>query len=143
VELNGLRPWGENLSVIRLARDSAKPVISGGDRHVTEPNACWNLTNASSFAEFAAEIRRGWSNVFLASHYRTSHVARVFHNVVDVFRTYENYQLGWTDWSDRVFCTGPDGTIASLSQLWGDRTPLSVGVFAGLMQFAGSGRSRA
>ena len=128
VELNGLRPWRENSSVIRLARDWAKPVISGGDRHVIEPNACLNLTNASSFAEFAAEIRSGWSDVFLASHYRTSHAARVFHNIVDVFRTYENHQLGWTDWSDRVFYTLQDGTIASLSQLWKDGPPVSVEV---------------
>ena len=143
VELNGLRPWRENSSVIRLARDWNKPVISGGDRHVTEPNACLNLTNASSFGEFAAEIRSGWSEVFLASHYRTPHAARVFHNIVDVFRTYANHQLGWTDWSDRVFYTIPDGTVASLSELWKDGRPISVGVFSGFMQFAASGRSRA
>ena len=39
IELNGLRPWRENSAAIRLARDWAKPVISGGDRHVIEPNA--------------------------------------------------------------------------------------------------------
>ena len=53
IELNGLRPWRENASAIRLAGDWAKPVISGGDRHVIEPNATLNLTNAGCFAEFA------------------------------------------------------------------------------------------
>jgi hypothetical protein len=137
IELNGLRPWRENLSAIRLARDWAKPVISGGDRHVVEPNATLNLTNASGFAEFAAEIRSGWSQVLLASHYRTSHATRVFHNILDVFRTYENHPLGWTDWSDRVFYTRHDGTTTSLSQLWENGPPFSVGVFAGFMHLAG------
>jgi len=137
IELNGLRPWSENSSAIRLARDWAKPVISGGDRHVIEPNATLNLTNARGFGEFAAEIRGGWSNVLLASHYRASHATRVFHNILDVFRTYENHQLGWTDWSDRVFYTLHDGTNASLSQLWEDGPPFSVGVVAGFMRIAG------
>ena len=137
IELNGLRPWGENASAIRLARDWAKPVISGGDRHVIEPNACLNLTNAGCFAEFASEIRSGWSDVFLASHYWTPYATRVFHNVLDVFRRYENHGLGWTDWSDRVFYTLHDGAIASLSQLWGNRPPFPVGALAGFMHFAG------
>ena len=123
IELNGLRPWSENASIIRLASDWAKPVISGGDRHVIEPNATLNLTNAACFAEFASEVRSGWSDVLLASHYRTPYTTRVFHNVLDVFRTYENHRLGWTDWSDRAFYTLPDGTVASLSQLWGNRLP--------------------
>jgi hypothetical protein len=137
IELNGLRPWRENASAIRLAGDWSKPVISGGDRHVIEPNACLNLTNAGCFAEFASEIRSGCSDVLLASHYRTPYATRVFHNVLDVFRTYENHRLGWTDWSDRVFYTSHDGTSASLSQLWENSPPFPVGVLAGFMQFAG------
>jgi hypothetical protein len=137
IELNSLRPWRENASAIRLARDWAKPVISGGDRHVVEPNAALNLTNAGSFGEFADEIRAGWSDVLLASHYRTPHAARVFLNVLDVFRNYEDHPLGWTDWPDRVFYTLRDGTTASLSQLWGNRPPFPVGVFAQVMRLAG------
>jgi len=137
IELNGLRPWRENASAMRLAGDWSKPVISGGDRHVLEPNATLNLTNGSCFAAFASEIRGGWSDVFLASHYRTPYATRVLHNVLDVFRTYENHRLGWTDWSDRVFYTLHDGTSASLSQMWGNRPPLPVGVLAGFLQFAG------
>ena len=137
VELNGLRPWKENSAVIRLARDWAKPAISGGDRHALEPNATLNLTNARDFAEFADEVRDGWSDVLVTSHYRTSHAARIFHNIVDVLRTYENHRLGWTDWADRVFYTLQDGTIASLAQLWGNHPPLAVGFFTGFMQLAG------
>ena len=137
VELNGLRPWSENASVIRMAHELAKPVISGGDRHALEPNAMLNLTNAHDFAEFTDEVRDGWSDVLIASHYRTAHATRIFHNILDVLRTYENHGLGWTKWSDRVFYTLDDGATASLSQLFGDRPPFSVGVFAGFMHFAG------
>ena len=137
IELNGLRPWQENTSVIRLARDWAKPVISGGDRHALEPNATLNLTNACDFAEFADEVRSGWSDVLVTSHYRTSHATRIFHNIVDVLRTYQNHRLGWADWSDRVFYTLADGTVASLAQLWGNRPPLAVGIFTGFMHLAG------
>jgi hypothetical protein len=136
IELNGLRPWRENASAIRLARDWSKPVVSGGDRHALEPNATLNLTNAGDFAEFAEEVRGGWSDVLIASHYRTSHVVRIVHDVLDVLRTYEHHRLGWTEWPDRVFYTLDNGTIASLSQLWGNRPPFAVGVFGGFMRLA-------
>jgi len=118
IELNGLRPWKENSSAIRLASDCEKPVVSGGDRHMTEPNATLNLTDAGSFAEFAAEIRSGYSDVFLAPAYRASHARRMFRNVADFFRNYEHHQLGWTHWTDRVFYTLQDGSTSSLSALW-------------------------
>src|SRR5208283_547813 len=51
-ELNGLRPWSENRTVVDLARHFGKPVISGGDRHALEPNTILNLSNATSFSEF-------------------------------------------------------------------------------------------
>jgi hypothetical protein len=54
-ELNGLRPWAENRTVIDLARYFGKPLISGGDRHALEPNTILNLTNAATFSEFADE----------------------------------------------------------------------------------------
>ncbi|HEV8416776.1 MAG TPA: hypothetical protein VGQ49_24490 [Bryobacteraceae bacterium] len=69
-------------------------------------------------------------------HYRIPHSVRVLHNILDVFRTYETHELGWTEWPDRVFYRLPDGSIASLSQLWGNRPPLSMGVVAGFMHVA-------
>jgi hypothetical protein len=58
--------------------------------------------------------------------------------MLDVFRTYENHGHGWKEWADRVFYTFEDGTVASLSQIWGERAPRFVGVFAGLMRLAGA-----
>lgn len=136
LELNGLRPGRENRDVVRLAREWKKPFISGGDRHVLEPNALLNVSNASNFSEFVDEIRSGWSDVLVMSHYRTSYSIRVFHNLLDVFRTYENHGMGWKNWADRVFYTRENETVASLAQIWGDRQPSTVSVFAGLMQLA-------
>lgn len=67
-EINGLRPWRENRAVIAFAEAAAKPVISGGDRHGLEPNANLNLTNAANFAEFADEVRTGWSDILIMPH---------------------------------------------------------------------------
>ena len=39
LELNGLQPKVNNIDTIRLAATRGMPVISGGDRHCTEPNA--------------------------------------------------------------------------------------------------------
>lgn len=138
LELNGLRPWHENKSVLDLAETIQKPVISGGDRHIIEPNAMINLSNASTFAEFAAEIREDLeSNVVILSHYHEAHASRIFHNMLDVFRTYENHGRGWKNWADRVFYTHATGEVLSLTQIWGDRPPRAVAVFAAAMQFAG------
>jgi hypothetical protein len=142
LELNGLRPWTENQAALALAREWGKPVLAGGDRHVLEPNACINLTNAADFAEFAQEVRRDeWSDVLVMPHYSLGHAKRIFRNMLDVFRTYENHGYGWKDWADRVFFTQDDGSVASLAQIWEGRPPAAVAVFAGFMKLAGSNRS--
>jgi hypothetical protein len=136
LELNGMRTWSENRDVSALGQVARKPVISGGDRHVTEPNALLNLTNAADFAEFAEEIRAGWSNVFVLRHYQEPYALRITHNMMDVLRTYEQHANGWRLWSDRVFYLCDDGCTRSLTELFGDRTPPAVALFVGAMQFA-------
>lgn len=137
VEINGLRPWSENARVVELGRTCGKPVVSGGDRHALEPNACVNLTNAASFREFAAEVRAGHSHVLFLPQYQMAHASRIFHNMLDVFRTYENHGRGWKDWGDRVFYARDCGRVESLAQIWGERPPQAVAIFAGFMRFAG------
>ncbi|HTC34641.1 MAG TPA: hypothetical protein VK724_14775 [Bryobacteraceae bacterium] len=136
LELNGLRPWSENREVTALAEAVRRPVISGGDRHVVEPNAMVNVTNAGDFQEFAEEVRAGWSNVFVLRHYQEPQALRIVHNMIDVLRTYEHHANGWRLWSDRVFYLCDDGCTRSLSQLFGERTPPAVTFFVGAMQFA-------
>jgi hypothetical protein len=135
-ELNGLRPWKENRRALVFAREINKPAISGGDRHVIEPNAVLNLTNADTFSEFVEEIRGGWSDVLVMPQYREAHAARIFHNMIDVLRTYERHANGWRLWSDRVFYLCDDGVVRSLTELFGTSsgTPTAVTAFVGALR---------
>lgn len=136
MELNGLRPWSENRSVLALAASAGKPLISGGDRHTLEPSAALNLTNAATFSEFVEEVRGGWSEVLLLDHYRQAHGLRLLHGVMDALRTYERHPLGWKLWTDRVFYPCDDGQVRSLTELFGQRLPVPVAVFLGVVRFA-------
>lgn len=118
LELNGLRPWRENLEVIQLAARHGLPVISGGDRHDTEPNSCINLTNSRSFSEFVSEIRGGFSEVFFLPSYCTPPGARITQSVVDIIRDHPHHPLGWTRWPDRVFYATNKHGVRSMSDCW-------------------------
>ncbi len=135
-ELNGLRPWHENRQAILLAETWSKPVISGGDRHGFEPNVLLNLTGTSHFAEFAAQIRSGHSDVLIGSRYREAYAGRIVQNVIDVLSTCENHGLGWREWPDRVFYTLDDGEVKSLSRIWGARPPIPAAAFTGFLRLA-------
>lgn len=136
LELNGMRTWRENRAVIDFAEAVAKPTISGGDRHIVEPNALLNLTHAHSFAEFVEEIRAGFSDVLILRHYREPYALRILHNVLDALKNYENHANGWTQWSDRVFYQFDDGRVRSLSGLFETGLPTPVAVFVTLARFA-------
>lgn len=134
LELNGLRPWRENQAVAQLGMAVGKPLISGGDRHGREPNACLNLTNAATFAEFVQEVRHdGWSDVLFMPQYREPLKLRILQNLCDILENDENHSLGWTRWSDRVFYLTDEGEDKSLADLWGDRFPAVVNRFVALM----------
>jgi hypothetical protein len=133
-ELNGLRPWRENQAAAQLAASESLPVISGGDRHGREPNACINLTNAGTFAEFVEEIRRdGWSDVLFMPQYREPFKLRILQNMCDILEDDEQHSMGWTRWSDRVFYLTDEGIDKSLNELWGDKFPSVVNRFVGLI----------
>ena len=129
-ELNGLRPWSENLAVLEMGRAFDKPVVSGGDRHGFEPNAVLNLSHASTFAEFVEEIRvYGRSEIFLTAHCRRPLPWRMFDTLLDVLGDYEEHGLGWTRWDDRIFYLCDDGLARSLRELWKGRPPEPVWAF--------------
>jgi hypothetical protein len=137
LELNGLRPWQENKAVMQLGTATAFPLISGGDRHGREPNACLNLTNAATFSEFAEEIRRdGWSDVLFMPQYREPFRLRILQNIYDIIEADPHHSLGWTRWSDRSFYLTDEGTVKSLAELWGDRVPAVVNQFVRCMAVA-------
>ena len=133
-ELNGLRPWKENQKAIQLAAQYSLPVISGGDRHGREPNACLNLTNAATFSEFVEEVRKdGWSNVLFMPQYREPLKVRILENMADILEDDPNHALGWTRWSDRCFYLTDDGVPKSLEDFWKGRFPGVIHRFVQIM----------
>jgi hypothetical protein len=134
LELNGLRPWSENRRVAHWAASVGKPVVSGGDRHCSEPNAILNLTNSSTFSEFVEEVRDyGRSHVLVMPQYREPIVLRVLKMISDVMRDNRAHTHGWVRWADRVFVRDcGTGQVEALSSIWGEgRQPLLVQAFAG------------
>ena len=134
-ELNGTRRWSENLAVLDLARQAERPAISGGDRHACEPAACLNLTNATTFSEFAAEVRSGQSSVVFMPHYREPMPLRVLEASRDILRPYPEY-AGRQRWTDRIFYRGDDGVARPLSEVWNNRVPWFLRPAAGLLEFS-------
>jgi hypothetical protein len=132
-ELNATRPWRENAATVALARAHERPVISGGDRHACEPNGNLNLTNAQSFAEFAAEIRAGYSTLLFMPQYREPLGLRILEAGWDILRPYPEYP-GRERWTDRIFYRGDDGVAQPLSVLWQDRAPWMLDCATGLLQ---------
>jgi hypothetical protein len=134
LELNGLRPWKENQKAGLLAERHGLPVLSGGDRHGREPNACLNLTNARSFAEFVDEVRGdGWSDVLFMPQYREPLKMRILENMCDILEDDPNHGRGWVRWSDRVFYLTDEGQEKSLTVFWHGRYPGVVNRFVSLM----------
>jgi hypothetical protein len=137
-ELNGTRVWSENAEAVELAAHYGRPIVSGGDRHACEPSACINLTNAGSFAEFAAEIREGRSTVAFLPHYREPMAMRILEAAWDILRPYPEYP-GRTRWTDRIFYRTEDGVARSLAEVWQDGAPWMLeGVTAAVGLFAGT-----
>jgi len=136
LELNADRPWRENRDTIALARANDLPVVCGGDRHGCDPSPVLNVTNATDFAEFAQEVRSGRSVIVLLPRLRESRKVRLLETAFDILRDHPDHSRGWVRWSDRVFYRRDDGTVISLSALWG-RQPGAVTSFVGLMGLLG------
>ncbi len=135
LELNGLRSKAENLKVENLALASGRQILTGGDRHGCEANALLNLTNAKTFAEFAAEVRDGApTHSLFMPQYDEPLKLRVLQVMSDVLRTYEEFDADRRRWSDRVFFDDEDGTVRRISDVWRGNGPDVVGQFISLMR---------
>jgi hypothetical protein len=140
-ELNGTRGWKENADTIALARAHSRPIVSGGDRHACEPSACLNLTNAGTFAEFAAEIREGHTTLLFMPQYREPMALRILQATGDILRRYPEYP-GRVRWTDRVYYRGEDGIARPLSVIWNDRAPWMVAGAASAVEFVATTKVR-
>jgi hypothetical protein len=119
LELNGLRGWEENQSIVHLAEGWNLPVVSGGDRHGCEPSAVLNLTDAENFPEFIHQIRKDrLSHILFMPQYVEPVSLRVIQTLLDVIRVYPDYSIGSQRWDERVFHPDGSGTARPLSTLW-------------------------
>jgi hypothetical protein len=123
IEINGLRPWNENMGAVRLAEDAGSAVVSGGDRHGFEPNANVNLTRATTFAEFVDEIRgERSSDIAILPQYGEPLLLRHLLAAWDAAR--EHPQLDTRRrWTSRVFVLDNDGVEQPLSRVWAKGAP--------------------
>ena len=119
LELNGLRIWGENRAVRRMAAKYNKLLISGGDRHGIEPNANINLTHATSFTEFVHEVRyQSISNVLFMPQYAEPWKHRILQSTLDAIRDYPEFPQGSRRWDERVYHPDHAGVVRPVSELW-------------------------
>jgi hypothetical protein len=134
LELNGMRRWQENQSVLHLSEACNQLVISGGDRHGCEPNALLNLTNAESFTEFVYQVRRErLSHVLVMPQFANPYEMRILQGVLDAIREYPG--IGSICWDERVFHPNHAGVIRPLKELW-DAPPFFISyVFSALRLF--------
>jgi hypothetical protein len=133
LELNGLQPATNNVEVIRLAAERNTPVISGGDRHCTEPNSNINLTRARSFVEFVDEIRVDHrSSVLFMPQYRDPIASRYIEFIWQAVRTYPELP-GRERWVDRVHFQRLSGEIITCASEWTDGGPAVVRAFVSVI----------
>ncbi|MES2391557.1 MAG: hypothetical protein V4555_07940 [Acidobacteriota bacterium] len=124
LELNGLRHAQENRETGRLARDTGRLLISGGDRHGLEPNAVINLTSATTFTEFVEEIRvERRSHIHFMPQYQQRWEQRIVQSTLAAVTDYPQFLKGWQRWDDRVFHPDANGEMRQLSQLWATGRP--------------------
>ena len=124
LELNGLRDARENRAVAQLARGSGHLLVSGGDRHGTEPSACINLSQARSFRDFVDEIRiERRSHVLFMDQYKRPWEQRILHSTLDAVTDFPDFPEGWRRWDDRAFHPDRNGELRPLSQLWENGAP--------------------
>src|SRR5207249_314374 len=118
-----------------------RPVISGGDRHGCEPNACINLTNARTFAEFVSEIHSGCSAILFMPQYREPIAQRVLEAARDILRTYPEY-VGREHWSDRILYRGEYGVVRTVAEICLGREPRMVSCAVRAVEFFAADRVR-
>lgn len=126
LEIHGLLDWRESQRTVALSRRYGVPLVSGGDRHAREPDAALNVTSASTFGEFAREVRWGVSRAVLMPQYRRPLALRIIENFADIVNDAPDHGLGWTLWTERVFRRCDDGEVRSLHAMCGTKPPVAL-----------------
>ncbi|MFV0389481.1 MAG: PHP domain-containing protein [Pyrinomonadaceae bacterium] len=140
LEINGFRSWSENKAVAEIAELFGIPLLSGGDRHGCQPNTVLNLSDCSSFAEFADEIRVDkHSEIVLMPEYRLPLHSRQLQSFAEILREFPNFEEGKQRWNERVYFDLNDGIgLASLAERGWVRGPLWLRIAIKVLGVMGS-----
>ena len=134
LELNGYRTWTENRRVLPLAQGFGLPVVGGGDRHGYMANAIVNLSAATTFEEFAYELRaERASECVVLPEYEQPFASRVLETACGILRP--DPRGGGLRWEDRVFAT-VNGVEHAVTDTW--TVPLWVDMCVSMVRALGS-----
>ena len=87
--------------------------MTGGDRHGCKPNTVINITNASTFAEFADEIRTDkHSEIVLTPAYEQPLHSRQLESFAEILSHYPHFREERRRWFQRVHFDNGDGAGA-------------------------------
>jgi len=82
LEFNAMRSQAENLGVIALSQRTGKPLVGGGDSHLLLASAALCASRASTYAEFIAEVKSGWTRPVVLRGYFAPHRWKMFLRVM-------------------------------------------------------------
>lgn len=140
VEINGFRPWSENRKVLALGEDWGLPVVAGGDRHGAQPNTVLNLTSATTFAEFANEVRHARrSAVVLTPAYNEPLFTKQFGIAGDALGFYPDHTPDRQGWAGRVYFEETPGEPQSIATIMKGRQPAWLAGVTAIARSFGNG----
>lgn len=145
LELNGMRPWGENRQVLQMADEYDLPLVAGGDRHGCHANTMLNLSQAQSWGDFVARIREDQrSNILVLPAYEEPVRMRELATAADVLRRYPYHPYGQRRFTDRIYADVEGYSWHPLSFYWdgGYGTPRWLGPAVAVLLTLGSDRFR-
>ncbi len=119
LEINGYRPWRENLDVASLAEALGLGLMGGGDRHGCSPNAILSLSNSTTLSEYVEEVRyHRQGSILIMPEYLGNLVVRKLQSAVDFFRLCPGYCAPSRHWTDRVYFKAGEEVAKPLSHYW-------------------------
>lgn len=140
-EVNGFRSWSENKGTIDLAESIGMPLVTGGDRHGCKPNTVINITNATTFAEFADEVRTDkHTEVVLMPAYEQPLHSRQLESFAEILSHYPKFREERRRWFQRVhFDNGDGGGARPLTEYgWVRGGPLWLRIAVWVLGVSGS-----
>jgi hypothetical protein len=89
LEYNGMRSRRENDGVIRLARETGKPLVGGGDSHFLTASSALSVSrSARSMADYIQEIKEGQAITLIREEYAAPMNWKIFLRVIGFIAQY-------------------------------------------------------